>query len=284
MFPSRPEVIVIGRDDGFLQVLSKSRAFRPDLLVDLHGSLRSRMLSAALAVRTVRVQKRTPREMLTAILSVKRYRMSGWIVERAVRTVERATRREAERDRPILRPPETARDWARDFLSPFERRRIAAVAPGSRWFTKRWHVDNYAEVACELASRGYGVVAIGGDGDKRWCDAVAKKADGISAAGIAGLTESAALIERCAVLVGNDSLSAHLAVGVGVPTVTVFGSTIPEFGFAPHWERDAVIETGPLYCRPCALHGRHGCPEGHLRCLREVTVEKVVSAVERVVG
>jgi heptosyltransferase-2 len=64
--------------------------------------------------------------------------------------------------------------------------------------------------------------------------------------------------------------------------VAIFGSTVQEFGFAPYGTRSAVAENAGLYCRPCTTIGREGCPEGHFRCMLEVTAESVFVAAEEV--
>ena len=45
------------------------------------------------------------------------------------------------------------------------------------------------------------------------------------------LLASAELIGRAQAIVTNDSAPQHLASAMGTPTVTVFGPTVPEFGF-----------------------------------------------------
>jgi heptosyltransferase-2 len=66
---------------------------------------------------------------------------------------------------------------------------------------------------------------------------------------------------------------------MGTPTVTIFGPTVPEFGFGPLAPRRVVVGHTALACRPCDRHGPRRCPLGHWRCMRELTPEQL----ERVV-
>src|SRR5207237_1273107 len=85
---------------------------------------------------------------------------------------------------------------------------------------------------------------------------------------------------REAVLVTNDGAPLHFAQAVGTPTVAIFGSTAPSFGFGPRGPRDRVVELEGLPCRPCSAHGPPSCPLGHHRCMKSLRVEDVLQAIE----
>lgn len=156
---------------------------------------------------------------------------------------------------------------------------FVALAPGSIWGTKRW--PYYAELARSL---DIAVVAVGGPDDAGLGAAIADAAPGraVNAAGALSLRESAALIERAAVLVTNDSAPLHLATGVGTPVVALFGPTIPAFGFGPLGADDAIVEHRAMSCRPCSAHGPQVCPLGHHRCMKELGPELVAREVQRI--
>jgi heptosyltransferase-2 len=127
-------------------------------------------------------------------------------------------------------------------------------------------------------------VAIGGAQDQELGAGVVQRAGarGANAAGALTLRESAAVVERAAVLVTNDSAPLHLASAVGTPIVAIFGPTVPAFGFGPIRPGDRVVEHPDLACRPCSQHGPRVCPLGHHRCMKEVTVDQVLSALTEV--
>jgi heptosyltransferase-2 len=154
--------------------------------------------------------------------------------------------------------------------------RFAALAPGSIWGTKRW--PYYAELAAALDRTS---VIVGGKDDVPLANSVAAAVPGrvVSAAGELSLRASAALIERAAVLVTNDSAPLHLATAVGTPVVALFGPTVSEFGFGPRGPGDLILGMDELACRPCSSHGPQVCPLGHHRCMRDLSVDTVVKAV-----
>ena len=157
--------------------------------------------------------------------------------------------------------------------------RFIALAPGSIWGTKRW--PYYAELAAGLDRP---CVIVGGADDRPLADAIVAAAPGraVSAAGELGLRASAALIQRAAALVTNDSAPLHLATAVGTPIVALFGPTVPEFGFGPRRAGDVTLGRDGLACRPCSKHGPQICPLGHHRCMRDLAVETVAAALAAV--
>jgi heptosyltransferase II len=170
----------------------------------------------------------------------------------------------------------TAEIWLADHrVGP----RFVALAPGSIWGTKRW--PYYAELAAGLDQP---CVVVGGADDSSLAEAIVAAAPGraVSAVGALSLRVSAALIQRAAVLVTNDSAPLHLATAVGTPVLALFGSTVPAFGFGPRGRGDAALGVEGLTCRPCSRHGPDKCPLGHHRCMRELAVTTVTAALAAV--
>jgi len=106
----------------------------------------------------------------------------------------------------------------------------------------------------------------------------------INGVGTLPLLASAELIGRAQAIVTNDSAPQHLASAMGTPTLTIFGPTVPEFGFGPLAERNTVAGNNSLSCRPCDRHGPQRCPLGHWRCMRELTPEYVSSLLMEVLN
>jgi len=161
---------------------------------------------------------------------------------------------------------------------------FVALAPGSAWGTKRW--PYYVDLAKRLAP-DFRIAIVGSKADTevaaKITDAVG--ADGvINTAGSLSLLASAELIGRAQAIVTNDSAPQHLASAMGTPTLTIFGPTVPEFGFGPLAERRGVAGHEYLECRPCHRHGPERCPLGHWRCMRELTTEHIMSLLTGVLN
>jgi heptosyltransferase-2 len=161
---------------------------------------------------------------------------------------------------------------------------IVALAPGSAWGTKRW--PYYVELARRLAD-DFRIAIIGSKADSAIAAEIAEVLPPekvINAVAVLPLLASAELIGRAQAIVTNDSAPQHLASAMGTPTLTIFGPTVPEFGFGPLAERNAVAGNASLTCRPCDRHGPQRCPLGHWRCMRELTPDYISSLLTGVLN
>ena len=102
--------------------------------------------------------------------------------------------------------------------------------------------------------------------------------------GRTSLAESAGVIAASTILVANDSAPTHIAVAVGTPVLTIFGPTLPAFGFAPPPGAGEVIEVEDTWCRPCASHGSDTCPIYTHECMAQITVDMVVKRVDKMMS
>ena len=160
--------------------------------------------------------------------------------------------------------------------------KLLAIAPGSVWFTKRWLPEGFAEVARRVYQKWrVRSILVGGKGDEYLAGQILNQQNGFIINGIDrfSLLASAELIRRCAVILTNDSAPLHLSVAVGTPVVVLFGPTVPSFGFTPYGEGHRIIQK-ELVCRPCAIHGGKKCPEGHFRCMKDISPEEVTEALK----
>ena len=160
--------------------------------------------------------------------------------------------------------------------------KMVALAPGSIWLTKRWPVTHFSDLTNLFLESGFNVCLIDGKKDLHLGDFIQVKAKKpvINFMEKLTLRQSAELLKRCSVLVCNDSAPTHLGSAANVPTVTIFGSTSPEFGFGPVALKNKIMEI-ELSCRPCTDHGRKKCPIKTLTCLQEISPDEVYkSALE----
>jgi heptosyltransferase-2 len=160
---------------------------------------------------------------------------------------------------------------------------FVAIAPGSAWATKRWHL--YPELARSLAPE-IPVAVVGGPGDRADARAIRTAlgnfpmADGT---GRLSLLQSGELIRRAVALVANDSAPVHLASATRTPTIEIYGPTVPQFGFAARALHSRIVEPDPLPCRPCHHHGPAVCPLVHHKCMRDTSVGTVLREVRTVI-
>ena len=141
---------------------------------------------------------------------------------------------------PRLRISEAERRWAEEFLRSrgiSGATKIIGVHPGASIPRKRWPLDRFREVVQALARRSDARVLV--FVDPQDYGASLGEIESVVSAKV-GMRQLMALIERCALLVCNDSGPMHLAGALGVPTVAIFGSGINRW-FAPLGEGHHLI-------------------------------------------
>ena len=159
------------------------------------------------------------------------------------------------------------------------------VVPGSVWFTKRWHADNYKELVHSLVESGTPVLVLGDRSEAETAEHVCAGTGARNLCGLTTIPEMMQVVRNAKGLVCNDSMSLHLGSAFKIPTATIFCATSPKFGFGP-WlnPRAEVIERTGLPCKPCSRHGGNACPVRTEACMREVKSEEVLQALRRVIS
>lgn len=167
------------------------------------------------------------------------------------------------------------RAMLRELLPDGQPQGIAFLAPGSVWPTKMWTETGFAEIAKRLRERGFRVALMGSKSEAELCGRIAQAVDGVvSFAGRTNLFDSFELLATAQLLVCNDSGAMHMAAAAGVPTVSVFGPTVLDFGYRP-WQNSARVAQLELECRPCGKHGAKSCPLGTHACMKQIGSEVV---------
>jgi ADP-heptose:LPS heptosyltransferase/glycosyltransferase involved in cell wall biosynthesis len=152
------------------------------------------------------------------------------------------------------------------------------LAPTSVWFTKQYPLEKWIELI-DLLPISHQVFLMGGKGDSAVCDSIVSKSKHplvVNMAGRLSFLKSAALMAGAKMNYVNDSAPLHIASAMNAPVRAMFCSTVPAFGYTPLSDDSMVIETeNQLACRPCGLHGKRSCPEGHFKC-GDISPERIV--------
>ncbi|WP_448616412.1 glycosyltransferase family 9 protein [Modestobacter sp. URMC 112] len=152
--------------------------------------------------------------------------------------------------------------------------------PGASSPTRRWPVQRYAAVGDALAADGWHVVLTGVPGERTISAAVRDRmrAPATDLTGTTSLGGLAALLRDGAVLVGNDTGTAHLAAAVGARSVTVF---LP--GDPVRWAHTGPRHRAVVAGVPCAPCPHLECPID-FRCATSVRPADVLAAAREVLA
>lgn len=194
-----------------------------------------------------------------------------------------------EQVKPFIHLTDGDREFAESFVESFgtgQAKSVIGIQPGTsptmRW--KQWALARYRELIERLVIEqpDADIVLFGAPNEAAMIEELAQGLESkvAIAAGKTSIKQVAALIERCDLLVCNDSGLMHVAVAVGTPVVAIYGPTDLR-RTAPLGSRHAVIRH-ELPCSPCfKLEGDadvKACP--HHDCLNSVTPEEVFSQVQ----
>lgn len=178
---------------------------------------------------------------------------------------------------PFLSVPHSASCIADALLKPYHDQPFVTIFPGASIPERRWGTERFRRVAELLTTFGIRIVVVGGKEDLQQGDEIVVGESGLNLAGLTTLAETAAVIQRSSLLLSGDSGVLHVAVGLGVPTVSLFGPGRSK-KWAPQGSKHVVINK-ELTCSPCTNFGHTPTCPIDVRCMQEITVDEVFNAV-----
>jgi len=248
--------------------------YRKNPLIDLHSTLRSRVLSLVWRGKVVRYPKFALARRLYARTRANRFKnvLEALNVPQRYALALDETPPAPGDVAPRLFLSAAEQDAAKARLAPLTSERpLVALHPYATHPAKQWPRSFWLGLTALLAGDGIDWVVVGRDAEPIL---PGHEHDLTNAT---GLRETCAVIQRADLLVTADSGPMHLGTGAGTPVIGLFGPTAKSWGFFPSGPRDVVLELG-MDCRPCSLHGGRPCETGH-RCMTGMTPETVMQAV-----
>jgi heptosyltransferase-2 len=138
--------------------------------------------------------------------------------------------------RMVLPLSEAERAWADSYCSAqgIDPKRTVGMHPGSIHYRysplRRWPPDRFADVTRRLAAAGYASLVFEGPSEPGIGERIRRAgAPGVKVLANNEIHRDAALIQRLAAFVSNDSGLLHVAAAVGTPTVAIYATTNPRW-------------------------------------------------------
>ena len=168
-----------------------------------------------------------------------------------------------------------ARDFRLDVSRP-----VVALLPGAEYGpAKQWPAERYALLARRLSEAGIAVLVFGSAKELALGEQICDHSDAVNLCGRTQLADVVDLLGLADVAVSNDSGLMHVAAATGCAVVAIYGSSSPDY--TPPLTDVARIMRERQPCSPCFART---CRFGHYRCLTDITVEAVQSAVTQMQG
>ena len=168
---------------------------------------------------------------------------------------------------------------------------------------KMWHDEAWLACARWLAARGLDLVLTGSSDalERTYVGRLAAAMPGaFNLAGRLTLAQAACVISRARLYIGPDTALTHMAAGLGVPTIALYGPTDPvKWGPWPRlyagpenpWRRvgsqacgNVRLIQGLQACVPCRKEGCERHVASFSDCLLELPASRVIAAAENLLG
>lgn len=170
--------------------------------------------------------------------------------------------------------------------------RFLAVAPGGgdSWGKgasfKRWPIKYFAELIKKLQTERnlHGVAILGSRSERALCEELQAmtRPPSVVLAGETSLAQTAMVLKKAALFVGNDGGLVHLARALHVPLIAFYGSVSPDvYGpYPPSPEAIAIFKQG-LECRPCYYKFRYNKRCQTIACLRDLKPDEALEMIKK---
>ena len=160
-------------------------------------------------------------------------------------------------------------------------RRLVALCPGSKWRSKIWPEERFAELGRRLLKEfGLFPVVFGGTEDRELGERlIAYFGSGANAAGSLNVREAAAALTYCQLYVGNDTGTMHMAAAVGIPCVVTFSAQDWPGRWYPYGSSHVILRRS-VPSEGCML----SVCNRDLQCLKLIEVDEVLQACRSVLA
>jgi ADP-heptose:LPS heptosyltransferase len=162
------------------------------------------------------------------------------------------------------------------------------IVIGAAHNTKKYPVHKLKKLCAQL---DHPIILLGGKEDRENANEIAS-VDPIkiyNACGKFSINESADLVRKSKLIVSNDTGLMHIAAAYKKPIISLWGNTVPSFGMYPYYGEKFllsqqkqpydILQVNKLKCRPCSKIGYDKCPRGHFKCMENIEVSEVLTAI-----
>lgn len=258
-----------------LNLVKSLRNKNYELIIDLQNNFRSRGITSKLSGEKLRFDKKSFQKILLVKAKVNLLKNASSIPVRYANVIDG------------LELDDKGLDLFTDCELSAKIKLLTnaiGLCPGARHFTKKWPIEYFIQLSRFLIQNNYNVFLFGGKIDKDICKQINEEVpETINLQNDDDILQTAADMKICKAIVCNDSGLMHAASAVGTKVLTIFGSSVKEFGFTPYNCKSLILENNSLSCRPCSHIGRESCPEVHFSCMKEIKPDFVFNELMKLI-
>lgn len=256
------------------EVISDLKKENFDLVIDLHNNLRSSQVKINLGKPSSTFKKLNFKKWI--LVNFKINKMPALhIVDRYMQTIEQIGIKNDKKGLDYFIPEKEEIKISSLPLS--HQNGYIGFVIGAKHFTKQLPLEKIISI-CKKMNQP--IILLGGKEDLTRANEI-EKVVGVTiynACGKYNLNQSASLIRQAKKIITHDTGLMHIAAAFKKEVISVWGSTVPAFGFTPYLPdpRSKMIEVKDLSCRPCSKIGYDKCPKVHFKCMMEIDEKEFV--------
>jgi len=255
------------------EVIAELKKEKFDFIVDLHNNLRSTHTKLQLGKKSASFKKLNFKKWI--LVNFKINQMPAMhIVDRYIETTSSLGIKNDNKGLDYFIPKKD--EIAIATLPTTHQAGYIGFVIGAKFATKKLPAEKIISI-CKKINQP--IVLLGGKEDAAEGEKI-KQAVGntiYNACGNYNLNQSASIIKQAKKIITHDTGLMHIAAAFKKEIISVWGNTVPEFGFSPYLPHphSKIVEVKNLSCRPCSKIGHAKCPKGHFKCMMEIDEEEI---------
>ena len=297
-FYNIPNVHVLGVNlkkyngiSGIVKLFFELKSLGPfHKIIDLHSSLRSRLISLLfwfVGVKSYKIIKGRREKLLQTKKHNKVMVELPHTVDRYLNVFQKAGFAGTIRKGPWINVDPESKLYAKEFFKTnnvgSKKHHWLGFAPFAGHKLKQWPLDK-AEQLVRLLRKQYPESSIFLFGSKAEVPMMEKLKGNdtktfIVSGGKLGIKGELGIMEKIDLLVGMDSSNIHIASLLKIPVLALFGTTHPWSGFAPYGQEKTGVIQMDLDCRPCSIYGNTVCLRKDFACIERILPQDVLARV-----
>ena len=281
MQPNIDRIIALNNDSKITELMQLNRYIKLseyDKVFDLHGSIRSRIVTLGLSKITTRVKK--PR--------ISRFFLYQFHVNMFPKGYSsQVMYHQCLQDYDMDSTPDTLL-----IVSNAEKRlawsilkeididsNFIVMVPGAAWTQKQWQAEKYNNVINELSRLTNKKIIMLGTKNDKICKDISLINDSVVVySGKTDLRKAMAIISLSDSVFGSDTGLLHMAEALGKHVSMILGPTSTETGGGVSLKESINIETD-IWCRPCSQNGKQKCYRTRQYCMELISTDMVTNSV-----
>ena len=273
--------------DDWKKMIAELKEEKFDYIIDLHHNLRTLRVKKDLGVPSFSFNKLNIQKLIFVKLKWNVMPKHVHIIDRYLETVESFGVKNDGEGMDYFIPKE--HEVKENDIPTSHQLGYIAIVIGASYFTKKMPVYKLQELCRAI---DHPVILLGAKEEFNDGEDIAS-VDPVkvyNACGKFSLHESADLVRKSRVVISHDTGLMHIAAALKKPVIALWGSTTPSFGMVPYYGDNYLshqakpyddVQVHKLWCRPCTKFGKNKCPQGHFKCMKEISIEEIVGKVNR---